>query len=608
MKKTNNRKLDFIDYIFLIIAIISMILALCPYSAYKKFGDGLSSDGNMERLTPQYVLILRVGVICVLILLLGLFFWKIINGDGRKRFFRSLWALPGRCWHDMKPFFHDLGSAVKPDGIQFWIFLLIFIAGIIVRMLHLNDPLLHDEAYSMAIWGRSDLHFAVSDYHLPNNHVFHTVLINLIYHHIGKSVLLLRIPVFISGCFLIIVVWLLGKLFYNDFIALTAAGLTAFAPFLIFYSYNARGYEIQALLSVMTFGLAVYGKRKHNIFSWFLLILFSALNFFTLPIALYPFGGICVWLLLNVIFFDSDNPQWRSRWQLLKYLIFMGLSVTIITMLLYTPLLRYSGWNSLFGNIYIGGTEAATYNETMISRLQDNIDAFFGNWPFAVIYFVVIGLILSIIMFRKNSKEKISYGLAVLLWMGILIPVQRPNLWPRTMLFIHPFLLLFSSSGIYGLKRIPKLNIAVTVLISVIILFAGIPQFHIDRTICSDEKAVQIILSEEGRNAENILFVTAPQDDAPLWMYADVYDFPWRIYDKNDVFNTVYAFVNPQNDSYLGPKTIDDLLARFGPGDNFIDKDSEKILMEEPDGILYRFDCHESAVIKAFGTFPEVIK
>ena len=608
VKNTNNRKLDVCDYILLIVAVICIFLTILPYSVYKKLGDGFASDGNMERLTPQYVLIFRLSMGMLLILILGLFFWKIIDWDGRKRFFKSVWALPGRCWHDIKPFFHDLGTAMKPDGIQFWLFLLIFIAGVIVRILHLNDPLMHDEAYSMAIWGRSDLLFAISDYHLPNNHVFHSVLVNLVYHHIGKTVPLLRMPVFISGCLLIIAVWLVGKLFYNDYIALAAAGLTAFAPFLISYSYNARGYEIQALFSVMTFGLAVYGKRKQNIFSWILLILFSALNFFTLPIALYPFGGICVWLLLNVIFFDSENAKWRSRCQLMKYLIFMGISVTVITMLLYTPLLRYSGWNSFFGNIYIGGTEAATYTETMISRLKDNIDAFFGTWPITVVYFITIGVILSIVMFRKNAKEKISYGLALLLWMGILIPFQKPNLWPRTLLFMHPFLLLFASSGIYGLKRISKLNVVITVVFPIIILIAGISQFQFERKISPDEKAVQVILAEEGKNADNVHLATAAQDNAPLWIYADAYGLPRKIFDKNAAFNTVYAFVNPLNDSYLGPKTLDDLLERFGPGNNFIDMKSAKILIDEPYCILYRFDCHESAVIKAFGYFPEVMK
>ncbi|MBQ6480108.1 MAG: glycosyltransferase family 39 protein, partial [Anaerolineaceae bacterium] len=469
--------------------------------------------------------------------------------------------------------------------------------------LRLNSPLMHDEAYSMAIWGRSDLFFAISDYHLPNNHVFHSVLVNLIYHHIGKTVPLLRLPVFISGCLLIPAVWLLGRLFYREVTGLIAAGFTAFAPFLVFYSHNARGYEIQAFLTVLTVGLVVYAKRKRNLFSWVLLILFSALNFFTLPIALYPFGGICVWLFLNVIFYKKNNI-WRNRWQMLKYLVFMGISVSILSMLLYVPLLSVSGWDSFFGNIYIGGTEAATFGETMISRVKDNLQAFTESWPLFVNLFIGVGLILSLFSFRKNSKESLSFGLALFIWMGLLIPIQRPNLWPRTLLFLHPFFLLFASSGLSVLLKNKQMKYFAVCIYACLILTAGISQMTVISETGPDERAVKMIVEREGNNASNIHFVTAAQDNAPIWIYADAYNLPRKIFDKRESFNTIYAFVNPANDAYQGPLTLDDLMNRFGPGKNFIDWSSSEILMDEPNAILYRFEGKESAIRKAYGNYP----
>lgn len=603
------KHLKLIDWLFVTSALICLILILCPFSVWKSMGDRFASDGNMERLTPQFMSILR-GVLSVFFAVFaGLILWNCFAGESRSLFFHSLGRLPGRFCHDFKPFLRDFASAFHCDKKEIFLLLLILAAGTIVRAMQLKSPLLHDEAYSMAIWGRSDLLFAISDYHLPNNHVFHSVLINLIYHHIGKSVALLRMPVFLSGCLLILSVWLLGKQFYNNFIALTAAGLTAFAPFLIFYSVNARGYEIQALFSVLTLGLAVYAVRKNNIFSWFLLIIFSGLNFFTLPIALYPFGGICVWLFLNVLFGNLSAAVWRSRMQLFKYLIFMGLSVSGLSLLLYFPLLRYSGWNSFFGNIYIGGTEAATFGETMISRLKDNVQAFIDTLPVMVSVIIVLGLVLSVFLFRKTSKERVSYGLSLLLWMGLLIPFQKPNLWPRTLLFLHPFLLLFAASGLSGLRMLPVVNKYASWICAALILAAGVSQFWAARNVPGmigpDEQVIRLLLNREADNAKNVHFVTAAQDNAPIWIYADVYGLPGRIFDKRLSFNTVYAFVNPTNDSYLGPQTLEDLLARFGPGENFINFDSEEILMEGDSGILYRFDGRESAIRKAYGEFPE---
>ena len=602
-----------IDYILIISAVVCLALALCPDSVWKSVGDGFASDGNLERFTPSFIHILRICAAFGFIFSTGMVLWQVFSGESRTRFFYSLIRLPGRCVHDAGPFFTDLKKAFRPGTREFWIFLIIFLAGTIVRLLQLSVPLEHDEAYSMAMWARSDIMFAISDYHLPNNHVFNSFLMNLVYHTLGKSPALLRLPVFLSGSLTIAAVWLLCRLFYknNAVIALTAAGLTAFAPYLIFYSVNARGYEIQAFLSVLTVGLAVYGKRRKNIFAWSLLIIFSALNFFTLPIALYPFGGICLWLLLNVVFFKPETTSFSSRWLLLKYLIFTGICVSILSLLLYVPLFRYSGLDSFFGNIYIGGTEASTYGETMMSRLKDSVEAFSGTLPHTLVWCIAAGILASLFLFRKNSDECVSFGAALLLWMAFLIPFQRPNLWPRTVLFLHPFLLMFAASGWSGLRLLSGFRRLSVYLIGLMVLAAGLSQFlaavKVFGVIGPDERAVQLIIDREGDNAGSIHFVTAAQDNAPLWVYADAYGLPRKIFDKREAFNTVYAFVNPTNDAYLGPLTLDDLLARFGPGENFMVLDDPEILTEASNGILYRFEGREGAIRKSYGDYPELL-
>ena len=492
------------------------------------------------------------------------------------------------------------------------ILFLIFISGTVLRAIQLGIPLRYDEAYTIVMWGRSDLFYALSNYHLPNNHVFHTILVNLIFHHIGKSIPLLRLPVFVSGCLLIIVVWLLGKTFYNDFIALLSAGFTAFAPYLVYYSVNARGYEIQALFTVITVGLAVYSRRKNNIFSWFLLIFFSGLNFYTLPTSLYPFGGICVWLFLNVVFFQKDHTVWRSRMQLFKYLIFMGLSVSIFTFFLYLPIIRYSGVRSLFGNGFIQPREASVFWKTALYRVTDNIHAFSGSNPQFVMWFIGSGIILSIFVFKKNSKGKISYGLSVVLWTALLVLYQRAELLPRFYMFLHPFFLMFAASGLSGLNMVPYVRKVSGWFLACLVLVMAVSQFSHDLKVIgivgSNERAVQVIQDREGTNVGNILFVTAPSDDAPNWAYAEVHGLPEKIFDKRLAFNTVYVYVNPLDDSDYGrePNTLDEMLNKYGPGNNFIDWESVEILMEEPDCILYRFEGRESAMRKAYGEFPTI--
>ena len=615
-KRKRKRSFAFVDWVLTFFALICLLLSFCPYDLYKKIGDHFASDGNFERVTPEFVSFSQLCFAILFFLSLGIILWDIFYRDNRNRFFHSLISLPGRCIHDIKPFFNDLFAAFHMERTEVWILLLIFIAGTVLRAIQLKIPLRYDEAYTIVTWGRSDLFYAISNYHLPNNHVFHTILVNLIFHNIGKTVPLLRLPVFISGCLLIAAVWLLGKTFYNNFIALLSAGFTAFAPYLVYYSVNARGYEIQALFSIITVGLAVYSRRKNNIFSWFLLIFFSGLNFYTLPTSLYSFGGICIWLLLNAVCFQDEKPVWRSRMRLIKYLVFMGLSVSFFTFILYLPIIIKSGLNSLIGNGFVQPMEASVFWKTVPSRVIDNVRAFSGTLPEFVLWFIGLGIVLSIFFFRNNSEERISYGLSVIMWMALLIPFQKPGLMPRVFLFLHPFLLMFAASGMYGIRlilpeRYYDRKISGWIFSFLVIIMASSQFYNIQNvvgTVGHNERAVQVIQEREGENIENILLVTGPADDAPNWAYAEVYNLPEKIFDKRQAFNNVYVYVNPSDISDYGrePKTLDEMLSKYGPGNNFIIKDSVEILMEEPDCILYRFNGRESAIRKAYGEYPSI--
>lgn len=607
------RRFGFSEWLLTGLALICLLFALCPYHTYKALGDHFSADGNLERITPELILIIHLFFSLLFVFFLGMVLWGIFGRNSRDRFFRSLVSLPGRCVHDRRPFFRDLYAAFHMKPGEAVILSLIIVAGIVLRAIQLGAPLRYDEAYTIIAWGRSDFLWAISDYHLPNNHVFHSILVNLIFHHIGKSVPLLRLPVFISGCLLVAAVWLLGRTLYNDFIALLSAGFTAFAPYLVYYSVNARGYEIQALFTVITVGLGVYCRRKNNIFAWFLLILFSGLNFYTLPTSLYPFGGICVWLFLNVLFFQSESRVWRSRMHLFKYLIFMGFSVSAFTFVLYLPIIRRSGLNRLFGNGFVQPREVSFFWRTAHSYLSDSIRAFSGTLPSIVLWCFVLGIFLSIFLFQINSREKISYGLAVALWMAPLFLIQRPEMLPRLFLFMHPFLLMYAASGLSGLRLLPFLKRASVWIPACLVLAMAVSQFSVCQNsigvVGSNERAVRAIMEREGKNVGNILWVTAPAADAPNWAYAEIYGLPEQIFDKRSAFNTVYVYVDPSDISDYGhePKTLDDMLAKYGPGDNFLIRESAEVLMDEPDCVLYRFEGREGAIRKAYGEYPPVI-
>ena len=594
------KKITISDIFLILFASAFLAVTLLPYPAFKQVGNFFASDGNLERLTETNALYFRLIFALLFIACTGFVIWGIWNKKGRREFTLSLFKFPSRCINDAKLFFKSLkrffSNTPKWAVISITVVLLL---GTLLRFLLLDRPLLHDEAYTMFTWGRSDLPFAISDYHLPNNHILNTIFVNLIYHLGARSAWLLRIPVFISGILLIFFTWLLGKYLYNDFAGITAATFVAFFPYIVEYSVNARGYEIQALLTVLSVGLALYAKRRNNSFSWFLLVIISSLNFFTIPTSLYPFGGICLWLIIEGI-----SKKGKERKNIIIGVVFTIVFVAILTTLLYSPLITHSGIKSLFGNVFIKPVEKSIFLSTLYTRIKESADVFFGSVPRLFSVILLMGIILSSAAFKKYTEEKLSPLTAMLFFLIIIIPLQRPNLWPRTLLYLYPLILISAAGGLYWLTETGTFRYPFMFVVFLSAAAAAAPQFvnAIENfgVPGSNEKAIWQILAKEGKNAKNIYIATVSEDNAPLWMYADFYGLPEKIFDRTKPFNKVYIYVNPSNDTENGARTLEEVLAAEGPGNQFIDFDSMKNIIFLPDCLLYSAEAQNDIVEKEY--------
>jgi 4-amino-4-deoxy-L-arabinose transferase-like glycosyltransferase len=158
----------------------------------------------------------------------------------------------------------------------------------VIRALVLSQPMQHDEAYTFIAFASRPFTAAISDYSLPNNHVFHTVLVYLAYHLLGNQPWIIRLPAFVAGVATIPLAYGAGSIYYSRKAGLLSAGLAAASPLLISYSANARGYTLICAFTLSAVILAVYIKDHPNSFTWALFVLACALGFYTIPIMLFP--------------------------------------------------------------------------------------------------------------------------------------------------------------------------------------------------------------------------------------------------------------------------------------------------------------------------------
>lgn len=132
------------------------------------------------------------------------------------------------------------------------IIIILAAAAVGLRLWHLNSALWYDEAYS-AWLARLDLpHLwaaTLGDVHPPGYYLLLWAITKLL----GYSEIVLRLPSVLAGLALIFVVYRLGAALARPGpAAIAAAVITAFAPFQVYYSQEARCYALLTLLIALS--------------------------------------------------------------------------------------------------------------------------------------------------------------------------------------------------------------------------------------------------------------------------------------------------------------------------------------------------------------------
>jgi hypothetical protein len=320
---------------------LCIILAFVNSETIKKWGDLLSPDKNFERLTPGLIAALRIPSLAagILFLALGIFVFsrackarEIIQG-----LLASLVKLGNRFVQDGRTFFRDAWQA-RPGRVDSIILCVTVIIAAIARLLFINRTIEYDEAYTFAAFARYGFRYIASTYYVPNNQIFHTILVRVSTLLFGDQVWAIRLPTFIASLFLILFIYFLGRALYNRAAGITAAVIVAFLPDAVIRSVSARGYVIVTLMAVLAMLMATYMLKKRNILAWTLLVVFCALGFYTIPMMLYPCGLIFMWLLLAGVN-EKTGREYGSMLNWIMYVFIAGVLVAVLTILLYAPIL-----------------------------------------------------------------------------------------------------------------------------------------------------------------------------------------------------------------------------------------------------------------------------
>jgi 4-amino-4-deoxy-L-arabinose transferase-like glycosyltransferase len=569
--------------LFSLIGLSLLIIALLPFGKFQMVLNLLSRDGTLTMLRSDNAYVFRYLLGMVILGIGGLAYLTAMKE------WNKLLDLVKQLWRDFRTFLSFSNSLRSEWG--FLVLMLIVMALAFIRRLALIErPISHDEAYTVVTFADTIFH-AMTDYTLPNNHVFHTILVNLSIKTLGLEPWTARLPAFLAGVLIVPGVYFLAKRIYDQWTAILASVLVAFSPSLIDYSTTARGYILVTLFSLIILILGYYASKKRNLVTWGLISVFSALGLYTVPVMLFPFGILFVWLFLENMLVRS--AAYSSKWEFLKYWLASGFFAALLTLLLYTPIQIYTGPQLLFENGFIAPMPWRDLLPTLLTRIIGTWAEWVKGIPLAILIVLGAGWVLSLIFHRKLSTIHTPLQVASFLWITILLIIQRPNALPKVWVFLLPLMLIWSAAGIVGLMRnvhikpLYDLSLAGVVvgvvllvgLVSSIELVPKIPALLAQR---GDVESTVLFL-KNNINQTDLIVVDSPED-SPVWFYALEHDINNIHFDKRIPFTRAWVLVSPRFD-----QTVESVVADRGPDIPALDLASKKLIQQI--GSVQIFEC-----------------
>jgi hypothetical protein len=325
-----------------------------------------------------------------------------------------------------------------------WALLVAVLAGAALRIAYLNQPMRYDEAHSYLAYASQPLRLVVADYTEPNNHVLHSVLVHLTTQFGGSAPWAIRIPALIAGVMMLPLTYVAALALFGRATSIASVLLVAVSSQLIFYSTNARGYTMLGAAFLTLLLLAERARRDDNVAAWSLMIPVAALALWTLPSAVFPIGAVLLWLGICAAIGDCRAPRRVA----LGRLTLVAVSAGLLTLALYAPVIRYSGWRALM-------SPPDVLRVNGLSKLVVGLGSLAWRWsrdaaqdiPLWGVILIVGGIAVALAPPRRPNRARIPPLVIALAWSLVLVLFTRAIPPTRVWLFLIPLVLMTAADG-----------------------------------------------------------------------------------------------------------------------------------------------------------------
>lgn len=309
----------------------------------------------------------------------------------------------------------------------------IFIAlGIVLRAMLIGRPISIPEAAPYMEFATLPLGELISDYSLPSNHVFHTLLTRISTGIFGVGVVQLRMPAFLAGVLCMPFFYLFVRAMFNRYIALITLAIVACSGPLISVGTQALGYSVCWLFFTASLLLGRHFVKSNDQTSAMLIALFNALGVWTMPAYAYAALAVFIWILIALTMNYTHSIRERvGRW-VLAFIVFV-----ILSFLFYTPVLQEHGFDQLTNSHVHPRLEWADFD-------LRHTDMAFNLWAFAVdgtsswiALFGFFGLLYAAFVSSKLRAMLIAIFFAGVTLGLMMRRMEPPQVWAYSLFIFH---------------------------------------------------------------------------------------------------------------------------------------------------------------------------
>ncbi len=314
---------------------------------------------------------------------------------------------------------------------------LLFAAVLASRLYFLFRLPLHvDERFTYLYFVRKGWAVSAAYYPNPNNHILFSLLCNISDAFLASPLLVLRLPSLLFGMAALAGFWLSARYYFSFGVAIFATALLAFTPVVFGYGIQGRGYGLMLGWTIVAcFSLVkIVSLQNTKPLYATIFVTSSILGFYTVPVFLYPFAGMCVY---TVLYFS-----WKRKYLPLANFLFLAALVAVGVFVLYLPVCVFNGWHSVSGNAWVAPLPWLDFKKNIAPNLADCSRTLWHDSPFSWCITLAFSLIAVFVVLSRKIPSIEKHWLALYLcclWVVVpVVLVQKILLYGRVLVYVFP--------------------------------------------------------------------------------------------------------------------------------------------------------------------------